>query len=1044
MSPEKSDAGQETVTRLEAEGPTNNDSSSHNRDTPHSSTATGQTKCSICQSTFRRPEHLKRHFRSHTKEKPFECAQCGRHFSRTDTLHRHELSHHNAGMEGGKDRTHRITVKTFRACYKCAIARVRCSGGSPCTRCENRSLECQYPTERRSKAKARKEAQASLANDDASYGQSPHPIQSTLANGSDLRPSRNGERSMPPPFQYQVTQFQLQMPVSSVSGTVASNVPATADGFELGKRSSDELRGNGQASAMEETSRSVFSSSSDREIQKARGSFHQYAGVGLQDTYSHVATSTEKMAESAHQSKSFHTAGEDPNGIATVRTVENQQVRMELMRPLSQSTLSTINWLPQNPLDSNDHSHPLNSSYPKAIGSKPPDVSLNQTAWFPSITDSSPMASENVSRTPSGNTSLGGNTESPSQISQSKYNNATQRAGDHFMDGAVPGFSNFRRERDAWSGLSTVSADASIQLQRTNGQPQFLFPILPEARVHAANEDQNDRQYPLEPSTYHMIHNAFVQMCSTDNFLYPKFESNYFPDAKILSSFIYLYFDNFQPVYPIFHLPTFDLNKCHWLVVLTLSAIGCHFAGLQEQSECAPAFHEFLRRAITVEKEKCYEDRAPIWLLQAITLNCVGLLYSYDERARVSALNSFGDLIGFVTHENLLGHSDKSMPLTGGQMHEQTWESWIEDEIRRRTGYFIWLLDCTIAYHFDKRPLLSLDDGQAKLPSHEILWKAQSSGAWQELRERVSGQEEVSLYDAVLVMYIEKKLVPDIGEFSQVLLVHALYHRMWEVGDYFRRPLSFWNPTSKKQSRHSAIPPGSVWLPGVPSYSKWRNSACDCLDILHWAASSAVARAAGLEHPTILHLHSARIVLLAPFREIRSLATSLAKEETRWSGRQQTLEWHYILRWVKHDQYKARLAVIHAGATLWHAREYSSHAFHESVAVFLATLTLWAYGSCYAPVSDMNTGLETRHDMPENPMRIHLDRPCDDELAQLFVREGHGMKAVLSGVGDVCAPHGPEKTLNAGCMALTRLSSWGISRRFIAILAKLAELVSEP
>ena len=293
-------------------------------------------------------------------------------------------------------------------------------------------------------------------------------------------------------------------------------------------------------------------------------------------------------------------------------------------------------------------------------------------------------------------------------------------------------------------------------------------------------------------------------------------------------------------------------------------------------------------------------------------------------------------------------------------------------------------------------------------------------------------------------MYIEKKLVPDIGQFSQILLVHALYHRMWEVGDYFRRPLSFWNPTSKKQSRHSAIPSGSVWLPGIPSYSKWRNSACDCLDILHWAASSTVARAAGHEHPTILHLHSARIVLLAPFREIRSLATSLAMEEARWSGRQQTLEWHYILRWVKHDQYKARLAVVHAGAMLWHIREYSSHAFHEPVAVFLATLILWAYGSCYAPISDMNNSHEVSRDVPEKPLLIHLDRPCDDELAQLFVREGHGMKAVLSGVGDICALHGPERILRAGCMILARLSSWGISKRLIAILAKLAETVSQP
>lgn len=300
---------------------------------------------------------------------------------------------------------------------------------------------------------------------------------------------------------------------------------------------------------------------------------------------------------------------------------------------------------------------------------------------------------------------------------------------------------------------------------------------------------------------------------------------------------------------------------------------------------------------------------------------------------------------------------------------------------------------------------------------------------------------DVSLYDAVHIIYIEKKLVPGIGEYGHMLLIHALYHRMWEVGDYFRRPLSFWNPTAKKQPRETAIPSGSVWLPGIPSYSKWRNSACDCLDILHWTANSSIARAAGLEHPTVLHLHASRLVLLTPFQEIRSLATSLALKKVRWTEHQRTIEWNYIWRWVKHDQYKARLAIIHAGTTLWHVRRYSTNAFHEPIAAFLAILTLWAYGYCHGQMMQKPRPHQT--ESRSDPSFIHLDRPCDDELVQLFVREGQNMKGNVTGVGDICAVSGPERVLRVGCETLAGLTSWGVSRKCIATLGGLAEVVSQ-
>jgi hypothetical protein len=562
--------------------------------------------------------------------------------------------------------------------------------------------------------------------------------------------------------------------------------------------------------------------------------------------------------------------------------------------------------------------------------------------------------------------------------------------------------------------------------------------MIEEPTVDAQFENGTASSFKIEPQTYDHIYQWFRRLCCADDSLYRKFESATFPTARNLSTFVTMFFSSFQPIYPIFHRPTFNPNACHWLVTVAVSAIGCQYAGLNEQHKYAQAFHEFLRRAINVEKEKHRFDRSPLWLLQATILNCLGLFHGRSERCGASAFSSFGDLVNHTMREGLLGPSD----LAGlrPETLDQQWALWIEDEVRRRLGYLIWLLDCTLAYHFDSRPLLCLDDGQAPLPSHERLWQANSALTWKRLLDDIPAKETPSLYDATLMMYIEKNLVPWAGEFSQVLIIHALYHRMWEVGDYFRRPLSFWNPTAKKQSRESAIPSGSVWLPGIPSYSKWRNSACDCLDILHWSANSAITEAAGLEHPPVLHLHEARLILLTPFREIRTLATALATDRVHWVDRQETLEWQYVLRWMKHDQYKARLAVIHSGNTLWHVRRYLANTFHEPVAVFLATLTLWIYGLCHAEVFPDQSAAGQE---PNTTVTIQLDTPCDDQLVQMFVRKGHRMIGKVTGVGDVCGPYGPEMILKMGCETLAKLSSWGISRRLAAILTQLVEVTAE-
>lgn len=340
--------------------------------------------------------------------------------------------------------------------------------------------------------------------------------------------------------------------------------------------------------------------------------------------------------------------------------------------------------------------------------------------------------------------------------------------------------------------------------------------------------------------------------------------------------------------------------------------------------------------------------------------------------------------------------------------------------------------------------------GKQTLPSIGISDIAAQRVSFRSISQRmdITDQylESPSLHEVVQILYVEKRLQSSMGEFSRILCIHALFRRTWEVEAYFKQPLTLWSPVAEKQDIKSTETSSPVWLPGIQTYSRWRNSACDCLDILHWHANSVIGAASGMEHPTVLHLHLARVVLLTPFAQIVQLAHLMTEQSEPKSDLEIVETRNHVRRWAMEDQHKARLAMIHAGVLFWHVRRYSTDAFYEPSSVFLATLALWAYGT-FAQNTSGATGDSHSPQVDEDaespfPTSMALDRPADDELVQLFVKRGSLMRANITGVGNLCSAKGPGRVLIEGRKLLVGLKCWAYSRRAVRTLALLADICS--
>lgn len=951
--------------------------------------------CTECGTTFVRQEHLTRHRAAiHDRSTCFTCENCHRSFTRSDSFRRHCRAH---GVI--RPIRKRVTAKSSRqpgqrACQACECVRAKCSGGIPCSRCSSRGLTCILHT-----------------TNSPSYQRT-----GSVTDHGEHQPDESE------PMLDTNTPLSVASPSpASVPGLSTASPPEAC----LPNVHNQQLRATSFSSG-EHTPFSGFAG------QPSALTLTVPVGINV------PPTALESVGDFLYDS--FDSLSNGRNWLPPQNPAVLNSILADTGVPSQQPSL-------HDPLTGSDLVSParrIEPTYPMAVSGE---------------------VDSEVGPTPA--------------RSHGEYSAASEETGDTPSSGLYIDGNGSRAAYPRHPALPRLRPEGSTLVSRWNkrlpcSSMVFGFPPITNSMHNAITYSPDSVR--LNPSAHLELLNMFDILAGRDSLLYPAFGTSDFPSLDFVEECLNLFIEGPSQDIPIIHVSTWHNTQVSWLLILAAAAVGSLYHPIEVDNRIASTFQELTRRAIryTVEKLPLTDNCV---LRQACLLN-VCLAGQVWESSSLSIQNALTELM-FANQRSFQSTQSCRELQSDSNSAVHEWNTWIIQETRRRLDYFTWqtrfLTSITIFVDgFDMMDLNALS-----LPCPQTLWELTNANDFQN-KLSTFGQSS-TMHDALQSLYVKRRIPQSCSGRGLIPLIYGIVNRTFEVSQQLRQPLKQWMPVSQLQEdteneTHSAE---VSWLPANATYAAWRNSGCDCLDLLHWQTHVEIASAIGLEGPQVTHLHLARLLLLTPFNEMISLArnSSLATTSSKshfnlhsssasGSAPSESPTKDAIMRWITLDDHKGRLSLIHAGAIFWHIRRYARGSFYEPFAVFLATLVLWLYGH-YEPqfkaillankaaVSryqrTMGQYTERNHestvddsrDANDTSLPIVLDRPCDDEIVQLFIREGHMMDPQMFRAVRICSVEGSRKVLDEGIKLLSRCqgSSNAKAGEYADILVELFDAI---
>lgn len=415
-------------------------------------------------------------------------------------------------------------------------------------------------------------------------------------------------------------------------------------------------------------------------------------------------------------------AGADmPNTYLSPMYDPTSQMDVDALFPLaqdqgvfSQSMDYPMNWLPANDSINIDYSSILGFGIGSYADTSPLDLDVNQDISFLAGVDTNraqdrrpSIAAVQVDSNATGSRHTNEPTVvAPTTLSISSPTNTTCSRSQGSASGSrlstpgglyatsnngarVPCTVRSRQHRHLFSGATPVKPAIDLGDEGEGDTSALRFPRLDGIM----SEDMEEAIGNISSQTYDTLLAHFRKLCLGPASFFPPFIDESFPSLHQMNILIQLYFEVFDPIFPIVHKEQVDLNS-FWPLALAICAIGCRFTETHEFSRCVAPFQEFLRRVLAFEVESNQSVGTLVPLTQALILSQIGLLYSgqrkslMQARARHSCLVELVGMMGVTkAQERTCSGSDEAI----GEHTQREWESWITAETKRRLGYSAWV-----------------------------------------------------------------------------------------------------------------------------------------------------------------------------------------------------------------------------------------------------------------------------------------------------------------------------------------------------------------